>query len=124
MSTPFPCGTRVTLIMHASGRRYLVEGVVKVMHPETGMGLEFARATDENRNQIKIFLQTLRKQSALPEFSVEPEGMDDAASESANPEVEDPLLELVLRASDMDREDFHEELVKQRTPAQAKAVSV
>ena len=71
-----------------------------------------------------MFLQTLRKQGALPEFSVEPEGMEEAASESVNPEVDDPLLELVLRASDLDREGFHEELVKQRTPAKAKAVSV
>lgn len=124
MSTPFPSGTRVTLIMNAAGRRHLVEGVVKVMHPETGMGLEFARATDEHRNQIKVFLQTLRKQGEPPEFSVEPEGMDEGSSENANPEVEDPLLDLVLRASDMDRETFHEELVKQRTPAKAKAVSV
>jgi len=124
MPAPLPCGTRVTLIMHASGRRYLVEGIVRVMHPETGMGLELVRATDEERNQIKVFLQTLRKQVERPEFSVEPEGMDEGSSEKANPEAEDPLLELLLRAGDMDREAFRDELVKQRTPSKAKAVSV
>jgi len=131
MTAPFPTRTKVVLVMHMAERRFLAEGVVMVMHPEVGMGVQFLRATNEQHEHAKKFVQALRKTSGTtPEFVVEPEGIDDAGDSSSEstspPEMEDPLLALFQRSAEFTTESFQDELRRQRAsyPGKAHAASV
>jgi c-di-GMP-binding flagellar brake protein YcgR len=121
ISSPFPPRTRIVLSMRARALELRVEGVVRVMHPEMGMGVEFKQTTVEQRNHVEKFIQTLMKAGdLLPELLVEPEGLEGAASaKNAEapqvPEIDDPLLELFQRKSALPTELFLKELRKQRS---------
>ena len=43
-STPFPAGTPVVLSIRAHDKEYILDGVVRASHPDTGMGTEFTRS--------------------------------------------------------------------------------
>ena len=122
MPSPFPVGTRVVLIMRAAKLENRAEGVVRVMHPEIGMGVEFNRASGEQRGQLAKFIQTLRSSNGVqPELVVEPEGMSDEEPQRVEPlsldEIEDPLLDLFRKNPDFSVEGFRGELRKQRSPS-------
>jgi CheY-like chemotaxis protein len=116
MTSPFPVGTRVTLTMRLAKFESRAEGIVRVTHPEIGMGVEFRRTTNQQRKYLEKFMQALKENKALqPELLVEPEGMNDAEPDS-KPRVlnEDPLLELFQRDTDLTAEGFLTELRKYR----------
>jgi CheY-like chemotaxis protein len=120
IASPFPMGTRVILIMRAAKLENRAEGLVRVMHPEIGMGVEFTRTTDHQREHLEKFIHALRGGGGVqPELVVEPEGMNDAESVRSEPlaldEIEDPLLELFRRHADFNPQTFQGELRKQRT---------
>jgi CheY-like chemotaxis protein len=119
IAAPFPMNTRVILIMRLKKLESRVEGVVRVMHPEVGMGVEFTRTTNQQRKLLEEFIHALKNhKGAQPELVVEPEGMNDV--EALNPtalaldEIDDPLLELFQRNTDFTSESFLSELRKQR----------
>jgi c-di-GMP-binding flagellar brake protein YcgR len=123
--SPFPLHTRITLSMQVAGAQHRAEGVVLVMHPDLGMGVEFTQATDQQRQLVEKFIQTLTSSNGvLPEILVEPEGLETAEPVSAAPiqSGDDPLLELFRRRAELTPEAFQSELRKQRNPA-AKAAS-
>jgi CheY-like chemotaxis protein len=127
MAAPLPVNTRVILTMRLPNLDSRVEGVVRVMHPEIGMGVGFTRTTDEQRTHLEKFIRTLNSNNHVqPELVVEPEGMNDVEPVSSTPvaleEMEDPLLELFQRSADFTAENFQSELRKQRSsPARAAA---
>jgi len=132
---PFPVRTRVLLAMRVAELRVEVQGVVRVMHPEIGMGVEFTRTTDQQRQQVEKFIQALMNSNgALPELAVAPEGMEEpeppapAQASNNNNDVDDPLLGLFRRKTELTTESFLNELRKQRGPgpeaAQAAAAAV
>jgi len=49
IAAPFPMNTRITLTMRFAQFESRAEGVVRVMHPEIGMGVEFTRTTHQQR---------------------------------------------------------------------------
>jgi hypothetical protein len=113
--------TRVILIMRLKKLESRVEGVVRVMHPEVGMGVEFTRTTNQQRKLLDEFIHALKNhKGAQPELVVEPEGMNDvevlSPSALALDEIDDPLLELFQRNTDFTAESFLSELRKQRNP--------
>jgi CheY-like chemotaxis protein len=121
IASPFPKGTRVTLTTRAGKLECRTEGLVRVMHPEIGMGVEFTRTTRQQREQLEEFIHALRQSSGLqPELTVEPEGMDDIESATSQPHapdaMEDPLLDLFLSNAELTAEAFRSELHKQRNP--------
>ncbi|HMK23128.1 MAG TPA: PilZ domain-containing protein [Terriglobales bacterium] len=118
IASPFPPRTCIVLSMKAGTLELRVEGVVRVMHPEVGMGVEFAQTTPEQRIQVEKFIQSLMKAGdVLPELLVEPEGLESSRREPpAQPsEVEDPLLDLFHRKAALPAELFLNELRKQRS---------
>jgi len=125
VNTPFPAHTQVALATRAAGSRTQVEGTVRMMHPETGMAVKFARITEEQRQQIETFIQTLMKAKGKPlEIEAEAEGLDVAETcevdESGQGKVLDPLLDLFQRSSELAPENFHAELCSlRRAPAKA-----
>ena len=87
ISSPFPASSRVTLSMRAGGVEVRAQGVVRVMHPDKGMGVEFTQATPEHRAAVGKFLGVLSEnRTLLPELLVEPEGLEsDPAPPNATP---------------------------------------
>lgn len=120
ITSPFPVFTRVTLSMSAAGVDLRIEGVVRVMHPEQGMGVEFTQSTPEHRAMLEKFLGLLTEnRNVLPELLVEPEGLETESgqnSPTATPpgEAEDTLLGLFRNQAALPAESFLAELRKQR----------
>jgi c-di-GMP-binding flagellar brake protein YcgR len=127
--SPFPVSTRVTLSMSAGSVELRAEGVVRVMHPDQGMGVEFTQTTPHHRQALEKFLRVLTEnRSLLPELLVEPEGLEPeprttSAIASASTEVEDPLLGLFRNQAALPADSFLAELRKQRSVALAVSAS-
>jgi c-di-GMP-binding flagellar brake protein YcgR len=116
LSSPFPPSSRVSLSMRAGEVELRVHGVVRVMHPDKGMGVEFTQKTAEHRSALENFLQTLNENRSLrPELLVEAEGLenDPAGASKRPPDAEDPLLNLFYRDT-MSAEEFQDALREQR----------
>ncbi len=117
--SPFPVSSRVMLCMRAGGAEVRAQGVVRVMHPDKGMGVEFTQATAEHRNAVEKFLGMLSEnRTLLPELLVEPEGLESESNAAHSPafDRDDPLLQLFY-GQPMTADDFHEALRKQRATA-------
>lgn len=123
MPVPFPARTKVLLAMRVSELRVEVQGIVRVTHAETGMGVEFNRATDPQCQQVERFIHALMNTNgATPELAVSPEGMENSeprtpAPTSAPLDADDPLLGLFHRKTPLTTESFLSELRKQRNPS-------
>jgi CheY-like chemotaxis protein len=119
-TSPFPVSTRVTLSMRAAGIELRAEGVVRVMHPDQGMGVEFTQSTAEHRALLEKFLSLLTEnREVLPELLVEPEGLETELSNPLLPTVaagegEDTLLGLFRHQAALPADAFLAELHKQR----------
>jgi hypothetical protein len=119
ISSPFPVSTRVTLSMRAGEIDLRTEGVVRIMHADKGMGVEFTQSTPEHRRLLEKFLGLLvENREVLPELLVEPEGLE---TESSNPSLlattgdpEDTLLGLFRSQAALSADAFLAELRKQR----------
>jgi c-di-GMP-binding flagellar brake protein YcgR len=120
ITSPFPVTTRVTLSMRAAGIELRAEGVVRVMHPEQGMGVEFTQATSEHRAALEKFLGVLTDNRELaPELLVVPEGLEVDPRPASNGEAgladaDDPLLGLFRNQAALPADAFLAQLHKQR----------
>jgi CheY-like chemotaxis protein len=127
-AAPFPICTKVTLSLQVAERQARVEGMVRVTHPEVGMGVEFLQKTPQQREQLERFIQALiGSNAALPEVFVQPEGLETAepgSPPSATAEGADPLLDLFHTRSGLTTEAFMVELHKQRVPQEEPPRSV
>ena len=115
-SSPFPVGSRLTLSMRAGGVEVRVQGIVRVMHPDRGMGVEFTQNTPEHRLALEKFLNVLTEnRTLLPELFVQPEGLEveSRGVAAATVDTEDPLLQLFY-GEPLSADAFHEALRKQR----------
>jgi len=121
ISSPFPASSRVTLSMRAAGVEVQAQGVVRIMHPDKGMGVEFTQATTEHRAALERFVGVLTEnRSLLPELFVQPEGLEsDSPQTKPTFADEDPLLQLFY-GEPLAPEAFQEALRQQRSaPAMA-----
>ena len=121
ISSPFPAASRVSLSMRAGTAEIRAQGVVRIMHPDKGMGVEFTQATPEHRAAVEKFLEVLTgNRTLLPELLVEPEGLEsEPGAIKPPPDLDDPLLQLFYGES-LTAEQFQEALHKQRaTPPAA-----
>jgi CheY-like chemotaxis protein len=127
ISSPFPVLTRVTLSMRAAGAELRAEGIVRVMHPEKGMGVEFTKNTPEHRSLLEKFLSLLTEdRTVLPELLVEPEGLETESSSVPSTDAsegEDTLLGLFRNQAALAPDSFQAELRKQRGAAAAAGVT-
>ena len=117
--SPFPVRTRLHLMMKLPHMELQIEGIVRIMHPGAGMGLEFTQSTQAQKTSVEEFIQTLvAATDAVPDLQVRPDAIDNsAAAFSANPvedDPADPLLSLFRSQADLPAELFHSELRKQR----------
>lgn len=117
--SPFPVRARVELSMRVGELEVHASGLVRVMHPDVGMGVVFIQKTDEQRQQVEKFIQALMDSNGvIPELLVEPDGLEPPGSpltrETAVSENEDPLLDLFYNKSHLPTMEFIKELRKQR----------
>ena len=116
IASPFPASSRVTLSMRAAGVEVRVQGVVRIMHPDKGMGVEFTQHTAEHRSALEKFVGVLTgNRTLMPELLVQPEGLE-SEPDRVKPlpaDTEDPLLQLFY-GEPLSAEAFHEALQKQR----------
>ena len=125
--SPFPERALVDLCVRTDEMEVHTEGMVRVSHPGHGMGVEFPSRTPEQRAQVGNLISFLRGcPESLPELSVSPRALTaDLSQFETAPEIEnkipedeplqDPLLELLRRATTMQQDDFLEELHRQRS---------
>jgi c-di-GMP-binding flagellar brake protein YcgR len=114
--SPFPPSSRVTLSMRAGEMEVRVQGVVRVMHPDKGMGVEFTQSTPQHRQAVADLLRLLTEnRNLLPELVVEPEGLEISDNEprTRTSDTDDPLLQL-FSSENLSVEEFLEALRRQR----------
>jgi DNA-binding NarL/FixJ family response regulator len=121
--SPFPQSSSVDLCLRAAGLEIHTEGLVRIMHPAHGMGIEFPASTEEQRKSVGDFIEFLTGQpGASPQLEISPRALLASAvdlSSTSNPETdaEDPLLELLRTGNPLEEEAFLDQLHRQRTPA-------
>jgi c-di-GMP-binding flagellar brake protein YcgR len=116
-ATPFPQRTRVTLSMRVGMLQVEAEGVVRVLHPDMGMGVEFTQGTTEQRQQVEKFIHALMNSNGvLPDLMVEPQGIEPGEPQAVatQQEGDDPLVFLFQHKAELTAEAFHAELRRQR----------
>ncbi len=125
--SPFPERAGIVLCLKVASMEVQVEGIVQVMHPSVGMGIEFASGTQEQRDQVTRFIDFLSSRpGTTPELQVLPGPLTADALQSTpttfDP-LEDPLLELLRNHEALSQEEFLEELAHQRRSAAAASSS-
>jgi CheY-like chemotaxis protein len=119
--SPFPERSGIVLCLKAEDMEVQAEGMVRVMHPEFGMGIEFASGTAEQREHVGSFIGFLTSRpGTVPQLLITPRALaarneQDYRGSKASDEPEDLLLNLLDRADSLSQEDFLEELRRQRS---------
>ncbi|HEV3511259.1 MAG TPA: PilZ domain-containing protein [Candidatus Sulfotelmatobacter sp.] len=123
---PFPEGALVDLCLKTKELEVHTEGMVRVVHPGVGMGVEFPSRTPEQRAQVGNVIDFLRNSpEAMPELIISPRALvadvtefepAEKKADGSPEELEDPLLELLRRGASLEQEDFLAELEHQRNP--------
>jgi CheY-like chemotaxis protein len=118
--SPFPENSVITLCLKAEDMEVQAEGVVRVMHPGFGMGIEFAARTTDERAQVARFIGFLTSRpGTYPALLITPRTLtagDDYDQPEPPPaeELEDPLLELLRDHESLNQEEFLQRLRQQR----------
>ena len=125
---PFPAGTPVLLSIRLLDTECLLEGVVRVSHAKTGMGVEFTRAQGRDlRERVAELIGQLMNSHQVPRIFVgrredRIEGRNQGKHAVTNPapgeapaaESHDPLLELIRAGASLTVEQFQKALRAQR----------
>jgi DNA-binding response OmpR family regulator len=121
--SPFPEHALVDLCLKAGGMEIHADGMVRVMHPESGMGVEFPSRTTEQRKTVAQFIEFLTSRPGMfPELLISPKALvadeNQFATGGASGEdhLEDPLLDLLRSGQSITKAHFLTELHRQRNP--------
>lgn len=119
--SPFPEHAMVDLGLQTDDVSVHTEGMVRVTHPGFGMGVEFPSRTAEQREQVENLINFLRKApESMLQLSISPRALTADLKQFERPaelteEMEDPLLDLLRRGSQLQQDDFLFELRCQRS---------
>jgi hypothetical protein len=117
-TSPFPVGTPVLISVRVFDQEFLLEGMVRATHLQTGMGIVFTQS-DAHRERVEALIGQLMGNREVPKIfvgrkegrGVKTEDAQAADSESAG---SDPLRELVLQGSVLSADQFLSDLRAQR----------
>ena len=122
--SPFPERAGIVLCLKAGDIEVKADGTVRVMHPEFGMGIEFASRTAEQRDAVENFIDFLTSRpGTFPELLVTPRALKtredhDHPRPAITHGTHDPLLALLRNHESLTQEEFLNELRRQRTSEQ------
>ena len=125
--SPFPERSEVILHLQAEGTAVHAHGMVRVMHPGVGMGVEFASSSSEEQDEVANFIRHLLSRPGIAaESLVVPRalaGSPTAALAAQRPqsELDDPLLDLLRGHEAFGQEEFLQRLRSQRRAQAASA---
>jgi hypothetical protein len=119
---PYPAGTPVLVSIRVANSECLLDGVVRVSHPEFGMGIEFTPRAQDHRARMEQLIGGLLTHREVPRVLIGRKEhtsgagfeLDPAAAESPELESPDPLLELICSGKAVPLEQFQDDLRKQR----------
>ena len=121
--SPFPENALIDLCLKAADIEIHADGIVRVMHPASGMGVEFPSRTSAQRETVAHFIEFLTSRpGTMPELLISPkaivadESQFDQPAGSAEEHLEDPLVELLRTGESLSRDEFVAELQRQRNP--------
>ncbi len=116
-TSPFPKGTRVVLGLQIADVDVRAGGVVRVAHPEFGMGVEFLQTTPNQQDQVHQIIDALRShgQDSL-QLQVEPDALEMTAPETALPDTDDPLVDLFRTKAQVPIDIFLQEMQQHHQP--------
>jgi DNA-binding response OmpR family regulator len=121
--SPFPESALVDLCLKAGEMEIHSDGMVRVMHPGSGMGVEFPSRTSKQREAVGHFIGFLTSRpGTMPELLIAPKSLVADEAQFQNTEaaselrLEDPLLELLRSGTLLTRDQFLSELHGQRNP--------
>ena len=122
--SPFPEQALVDLCLRAGGMEIHADGMVRIMHPGSGMGVEFPTRTTEQRETVAHFIEFLTSRpGTLPELLISPkllvadENQFATAGTAGEEHLDDPLLDLLRGAQSLTKDQFLAELHRQRNSA-------
>jgi CheY-like chemotaxis protein len=119
--SPFPEKTGVLVKMRIKKIEVQFHGVVRVMHPCHGMGIEFSNLV-ERRSEIEDLIRSLAKQRGKHhELSISPTAAPSEQRHLPRADFDDPLLDLLRNHESLTQERFLETLRSQRKGHAARA---
>ena len=119
-AAPFPAETPVLLSIRALNTECLLDGVVRVSHAQTGMGVEFTGAPEyDQRAKVEELVDRLLSSREVPRiFAGRKEGQQVTLNPSAyaahDVVTPDPLLHLIRDGESLTTEQFLSDLRAQR----------
>ncbi|MFY9674100.1 MAG: PilZ domain-containing protein [Terriglobales bacterium] len=126
-SSPFPKSSRVILSVPApsapAGEAQIrATGVVRVTHPEFGMGIEFLRTTAEHKQHAHRLVESLRAARDSAQLQVEPDGLDPAPDDkpTTSKSTDDSLVHLLHEQAQVSVEVFLEQMEQTHEPQESR----
>ena len=109
MTTTFPVGTKVDLVLKSFGIRIETPGTVRVSYPYLGMGICFAEIEPVHQLRLKQLLAALTGRSAASNgASAEEKSVKDTLG-SADPKAFlDGITDFFQKNQTLSREEFHQ----------------
>jgi len=113
--SPFPPQTVIELWLKAADLEIHVPGVVRVVHPTHGMGVEFSNTSDVH-TEVENFIHVLSSHSDIaPQLLVAPKSISFHAENSpVIAQSDDDLLHLLANHAELTEDAFLTELRRQR----------
>jgi DNA-binding response OmpR family regulator len=117
--SPFPVRTRLQITMKVRELEVQIEGIVRIMHPGTGIGAQFTPQTPQEKKRVEDFIQALvNSEGAIPEIEVGPDSIDNSSAaffaQYTESDHDDRLLSLLRTGAELPAEEFRAELRRQR----------
>src|SRR5579872_47889 len=114
--SPFPERTHLLLKLRAAGNELETSGLVRVMHPSHGMGIEFILENADHARKVDLFIRFIRSLSTQPDLLAAPRALSFSQAQPAPAsDLEDPLLDLLRDHESFTQEMFLEILQGQRS---------
>jgi hypothetical protein len=122
---PFPADAAVLMSIRASDRECLLEGIVRVSHEGTGMGVEFTHAQGDLVSRVNELISRLTSSREVPRIFVGRKEGQHVAGEPLRDDAQegkpDPLRQLIRGGSSLTVEQFMNKLRTQRIDKQREA---
>jgi hypothetical protein len=119
---PFPVDVLVLISVRVASTEWILDGIVRASHPQTGMGIEFTSRSGDHGARVEELVSSLVESREVPRVFVGRKEDKPAAHtasqrsklQRADAETPDPLLDLVRRGDSLPIEEFLDALKTQR----------